>query len=58
MLWKYSIKKNSALGVPAVAQKNVGLIPGFAQWVKDLVWPELWYSSQMRLRYGVAVAVV
>ena len=38
--------------------KDVGLIPGLAQWVKDLALLELWYRSQTQLRSGVAVAVV
>ena len=36
----------------------VGSIPGLAQWVKDLVLPQLWCRLQMRLRSDVAVAVV
>ena len=35
-----------------------GLISGLAQWVKDLLLPELWYRLQMHLGSGVAVAVV
>ena len=51
-------------GVPVVAQwlthltrnhEVVGLIPGLAQWVKDL--SELWCRSQTRLGSSVAVAV-
>ena len=53
-------------GVPIVAQwltnptRNrgvVGLIPGLAQWVKDLVCCELWCKLQTWLRSRVAVAL-
>ena len=37
---------------------SLGLIPGPAQWVKDLVLLQLWCRSQMWLRSGVAAAVV
>ena len=33
-------------------------IPRLAQWVKDLVFHELWCRSQMQLGSGVAVVVV
>ena len=54
-------------GVPIVAQlvkawcylrEDAGLIPGLDQWVKALALPQLWHRSQMRLRSGVALAVV
>ena len=38
--------------------EDAGLVPGLAQWVKDLALHELWYRSQMWLGSCVAVAVV
>ena len=40
---------------PTRIHEVVGLIPGLAQWVKDL--SELWCRSQTRLGSSVAVAV-
>ena len=38
-------------------QEVVGSIAGLAQWVGDLVLPELWCGSQTQLATRVAVAV-
>ena len=38
--------------------EDIGLTPGLAQWVKDLVLRELWCGSQMQLGSHVAAAVV
>ena len=60
-------KQRLILGVPLVAQwlmnparnyEDVGLIPGLAQWVRDLEFHELWYRSQTWLGSCVAVAMV
>ena len=42
---------------PTRNHEVAGLIPGLAQWVKDLAFRELWCRSQTRLGSGVAVAV-
>ena len=52
------------VGVPLVAQqlmnptrihKDVGLIPGLTQWVKDSCCCGLWCRSESLLRSGIAV---
>ena len=61
-----AIQRKDNVGIPTVAQqvknltsihKDVGSIPGLAQWVKDLVSPQLWHRLWMQLRSVVAVAV-
>ena len=37
--------------------EDAGSIPGLAQWVRVLAFPELWCRSKVRLGFGVAVAV-
>ena len=37
---------------------STNLIPGLAQWVKDLACGKLWCRSQMSLVTGIAMAVV
>ena len=57
---------NVSWGVPVVAQwltnltrnhEVADLIPGLAQWLKDLVLRELWCMLQTQLGSHVAVAV-
>ena len=40
---KGSSRPGSAVMNPTRHHKDVGLIPGLAQWVKDLTWLWLWY---------------
>ena len=42
---------------PTRNHEIVGLIPGLAQWVKDLALHELWCGSQTWLGSGIAIAV-
>ena len=53
-----SSHRGSAGTNPTSIHKDVGLIPGLTQWVKDpvLLWA-LWYRLQMQLGSRVAVAV-
>ena len=47
----------SAVKNPANNHKDMDLIPGLAQWVKDQCCCELWYRSQTQLRSHIIMAV-
>ena len=69
IIWYHSYvvsKKKNDIGVSIVTQQvtnltsiheNSGLIPGLAQWIKDLHWHELWWKSQTWLRSCVPLSV-
>lgn len=35
--------------VAFLQHENAGLVPGLAQWVKNLAWPQLQLGSELRL---------
>ena len=57
-----AVKTMQYWGVPVLnptgINKDTESISGLIQWVKDLVWRELWCRTQMQLRSFIAVAVV
>ena len=55
--WEVAVVAQWAKNQTAVPEE-VGLIPGLARWVKDWHCLEVQCRSQMRLRSGVAVAMV
>ena len=48
----------SALTNPARIHEDTGSIPGLFQWLRIWHYHELWYSLQMQLGSGIAMAMV